>query len=209
MLPGPSYIYACTNCGNLIKKGSLMSGNTFNSKLYSDGKRVSPMLPEFPDLTKCANCKTILWLSRQEEIGKMRMGDVGNQNWVNADNAQFLSIDDYFVALDTNAQNSRDVAIIRKKIWWAYNDRVRDEKKLVDNALDENRWRVNCIELSNLLDPAELNQQVMLAELKRNLGDFKGCIDIIEQIQGEEFDWLKDKFVAACEEQNTLVFRLK
>ena len=60
MLPGPNYIYKCPSCGNFIKIGSLISGNTYGAKLYSDGKRVAPMMPEFPDLTKCKKCNAIL-----------------------------------------------------------------------------------------------------------------------------------------------------
>jgi len=69
MTPGPDYIYECPNCGSLLKRGSINSGNTFISTLYSDGKMIAPMLPEFPNLTKCRKCDSILWLSEMKEIG--------------------------------------------------------------------------------------------------------------------------------------------
>ncbi len=41
---GPHYIYQCPNCNNLISRLSLMSGNTFGMKVYSDLKRDIPMM---------------------------------------------------------------------------------------------------------------------------------------------------------------------
>jgi hypothetical protein len=46
-----------------------MSGNTFGAKVFSDMKRVAPMLPEFPRITICPKCNTIFWLSKAEEVG--------------------------------------------------------------------------------------------------------------------------------------------
>jgi len=66
---GPDYIYECPNCGCFLKRGSIISGNTFRSTLYSDGKRIAPMLREFPNLTKCRKCNSILWLSEMKKIG--------------------------------------------------------------------------------------------------------------------------------------------
>ena len=69
MIPGPEYIYKCPNCGNLLSRGSLMSGNTFGAKLFSDGKRITPMLPEFPNLTKCKKCNRFIWVNKLQEVG--------------------------------------------------------------------------------------------------------------------------------------------
>lgn len=209
MLPGPNYIYACPNCGNLIKKASIISGNTFNSKLYSDGKRISPMLPEFPDLTKCAKCDTILWLRKMKAVGKQKLGDKNNLQWQNADEAKFLTVNDYFLALNNGlAENEGELLFIRRNIWWAYNDRVRNGKKLFENGNDEIRWRENCAELIKLLDQSDLNQRIIIAEIKRNLGDFEGCLDMIKRIDNEELNWLKDIFITECGKENRSVIKV-
>jgi len=206
MLPGPSHIYQCPNCDNLIKRGSLMSGNTFHSKLYSDGKRVAPMLPEFPDLTKCVKCGTILWLSKMKAIGTLKLGDKQNTPWKNADEAGFLSLDEYFIALNNGmAKTVEDELFIRRKIWWAYNDRVRNGASLFDDEGDESRWGENCAELIKLLDSEDTNQRIMIAELRRNLGDFEACLAIIEQIEDDALTWLKDIFIAECGKGNRFV----
>ena len=46
MMPGPAQILTCPYCGEKKKIMSLLSGNTFGAKLWSDNKKISPMLPE-------------------------------------------------------------------------------------------------------------------------------------------------------------------
>ena len=186
-----------------------MSGNTFNSTLFSDGKRVSPMLPEFPDLTKCTKCDSILWLSKLKEIGTHKLGDNDNLHWKNADGAGFLTVDEYIIALNNGmAKTVEDELFIRRKIWWAYNDRIRNGDNLFESVNDEIRWKENCTELIKLLDPSDLNQQIMIAEIKRNLGDFEGCLEIVKRIEDENLKWLKDIFIAECGRGNRLVTKL-
>jgi hypothetical protein len=108
MMPGPDYVYQCPNCGNLITCGSLSSGNTFGAKIYSDGKRIAPMLPEFPDLTKCRKCNSIFWLSKLKKGGTIEWYDNINSDWQYADKAQFLKIDDYFEALDKGLAEDKE-----------------------------------------------------------------------------------------------------
>lgn len=41
MLLGPTYVYKCSNCDNLLQKGSIISGNSIGAKLYSDGEKTA------------------------------------------------------------------------------------------------------------------------------------------------------------------------
>lgn len=209
MLPGPNYIYQCPNCGNLLKKGSLISGNTFGAEIFSDGKRIAPMLPDFPNLTKCKKCDTIFWLSKLKEIGTYEWGDKKNPEWQKADQAEFLEIEDYFNAIINGiAENKNEELYIRQRIWWAYNDRVRNGKNLFGDENDEIKWRENCIKLISLLNQSDLNQRIMIAELKRNLGDFGGCLEIVKNIDNDKLNWLKDIFISECEKGNKWVIKL-
>lgn len=63
MEPGKDLVYRCPQCGNFLRRQSISSGNTFIATVYSDGKMIAPMLPEFPNLTKCKKCNSIVWLS--------------------------------------------------------------------------------------------------------------------------------------------------
>ncbi len=215
MLPGPDYIYKCPNCGNLLKRGSLMSGNTIGMQIFSDGKSEAPMLPDFPDLTKCTKCNTIFWLSKLKEIGTYEWGDKENPSWANADNVEFLNVEDYFRAIDEGlAENRQEELFIRQSIWWKYNDRIRIFFKMRKhetpyvNENDEIKWRENCSKLMNLLDPSDLDQKIMIAEIKRNLGNFEDCLDIIKQINDKNLNWLKTTLINECKKGNRWVVRL-
>jgi hypothetical protein len=209
MLPGPNYVYKCPNCGNLLTKGSLMSGNTFGAKLFSDGKQFAPMLPEFPNLTKCKKCYTIFWLSKLIEIGTYEWGDHNNSEWQNADEAEFLEIDDYFNAINNGiAENEEEELIIRQQIWWAYHDTTRKGQKIFNDKIDELRWKENVKKILSLLDQSDINQRIMMAEINRNLGDFENCINIIQSIDNEGLNWLKEKFINECKRRNKRVILL-
>jgi hypothetical protein len=68
MLPCPNLIYECPYCGNRLKRKSLASGNTLGAKLYSDGKQIAPMLPDFPNLTKCKKCDNIFYVNDLKKL---------------------------------------------------------------------------------------------------------------------------------------------
>lgn len=209
MIPGPNYIYKCPNCGNLMARGSMVSGNTFGSKIFSDGRRIAPMLPEFPNLTKCKKCDTIFWLSKIKEIGTVGWGDHENPEWQYVDNVEFLKIDDYFTAIDTGiAESKEEELIIRRKIWWAYNDRKRNDHTMFVDVNDILKWEANIIELINLFDQNDIDQRIVVAELNRNLGDFEKCKSLMESIDDEDLNWLKEKFITECEKKNRNVIEL-
>lgn len=210
MLLGPDYIYKCPNCENLLRKASIMSGNTCGAKLFSDGKRIAPMFFEVPNLTKCKKCDTIFWLSKLKEIGTYDWGDSKNSEWQKADNAEFLDIEDYYNAINKGiAENKEEEFIIRQRIWWGYNDRIRAGQKIFNDERDEMRWIENVQKLKTLLDQSDIKQRIMIAEINRNLGDFEACINVIQSIDNDEQNWLKEKIINECNRKNNWVIVLK
>jgi len=233
MFPGPDTIYQCPQCDNCISVGSLMSGNTFGAKLYSDGKCVAGMMPEFPKITRCSKCKTIFWISKAKKIGQRGFvvtdileGTIEDQKYQNAQTARFLSLQQYILALEIPIYTSfEEEFYIRKRLWWYSNDRVRDGKistrllwYFIDRLRDGkslfifgfNRRRLfeNTNRLLVLLYATNDNEKVMLAELYRNLGHFEKCMDILNSIEDPEFNSIKAAFKKKCNDKNTKVFKL-
>jgi hypothetical protein len=209
MLPGPYFVYKCPNCGNFLTKGSLMSGNTFGAKIFSDGKRIAPMLPEFPNLTKCKKCETIFWLSKLKEIETYEWDDQKNTEWQKADEADFLEIEDYYNAIKNGiAENKEEEINIRRLIWWTYNDRIRKGQNIFNDEKDELCWLENIKRLKTLLDQSDINQRIMIAEINRNLGDFENCVSIVQSIVDNDLNWLKEKFLNECKRKNKWVIEL-
>lgn len=210
MRKGPSYDYKCPKCSNILTRGSLLSGNTFDAQIFSDGKRIAPMFPEFPDLTKCKRCDTILWLSKLDNIEPYQWEVENSSKCDNSDEAEFLGIEDYFKVLNNGlAENMQEELFIRQRIWWAYNDRKRNGENLFIDENDEIKWKENCEKLISLLDQSDLNQRIMISEIKRNLGDFEGCLDMIRNIDNDKLNWMKEKLINECEKENRWVIQLK
>ena len=211
MIPGPNYIYKCPNCPNLLYRGSLVSGNTFGAKLYSDGKQEAPMLPEFPSITQCPKCKTIFWIDKVKEVGEMDVWDRNeNPQWKDVKRAEFLPIQQYFTAIENKLYDSENEEIfIRLRIWWSFNDRVRKGKPLFKNEHEETQWLENVHGLLRLFDPADVSHRIMTAELYRNMGQFDKCKEVLSSISDSKFDWLTKKFISECDKGNNMVFELK
>lgn len=74
MLPGPDQIIACPSCKGLAKYETLKSGNTFGDRVWTDGKRHAPMLPQPPAVVRCLRCNGMYWLSEAREIGTVEFG---------------------------------------------------------------------------------------------------------------------------------------
>lgn len=209
---GPTLVYNCPNCGNLLSKGSLRSGNHIGVKLYSDLKKVAPMLPDFPNLTKCKKCNKFFYLDHYDEIGKFEIDDeTVDPAWLDADKAEFLSIDDYFVALIEfkYATNFYNELFIRNRIVWAYNDRIRAGQKMFEDENDEQRWNENLRSLMSMLTESDLNEKILLAEIKRYLGDFEGCMALINSIDSSKMTSLKEIFRNECEKMNRYVVQIQ
>lgn len=210
MLPGPVKIYKCPKCDNLMSVNSLLSGNTFDSELYSDGKNIFPMLPEFPDLTICPKCKTIFWLSKTEKEGVYEWGEETNVKWKNADHAKFLTIKEYFLALEYLTDLTKEEELfIRERIWWAYNDRVRNRKELFESDGDDLTWQTNNLRLINLVNTGKDFDMIMTAELYRNMGNFEKSLEILNNINNPAHKELISLFMKECKLKNTKVFRLR
>jgi hypothetical protein len=211
MIPGPDYIYKCPKCAALLTVGSLTSGNTFGSVLFSDGKEVAPMLPDFPNLTKCNQCNTILWLSEMKEIATCDIWEEEfKPEWENADRADFLDIADLFRALELDSvkKSKKKEVYVRRQIWWTFNDRVRENKEIFSHEQDEVLWKQNCQRLIKLFNTADINQKIMTAELYRNLGEFDVCMELINSLN-KKFDWVVKKFRNACKNKNRFLIKLR
>ena len=95
---------------------------------------------------------------------------------------------------------------IRKRLWWAYHDRVRIKRPLFTSSDDEEKYRNNILKLLALIVPDDTDKKFMKAELYRNLGDFESCLQMIETIEAGESDNLKGDFIDACTNKNKNLF---
>jgi hypothetical protein len=221
MTPGPVSIYECPNCKSFLKRGSILSGNTFGAISYSDGRRIASMLPDFPVITICSECENIFWIKKAEKVGELFRRSIfegaddecENEDWLNAPWIKFLTTDEYFRVLDLKLYSDSDIEeerYIRLNIWWGFNDRIRENINLQFFRSEEEkiRWKANVKRLLNILDDNDTTDRLMKAELFRNLGFFSLCMDTLNEIEDENVSWVKSAMERECEKSNMYVVEI-
>lgn len=204
MLPGPTLYFECQNCESIISKSSLLSGNTFCSELYSDGKSIAPMLPQFPRVTKCVNCNSIVWLESNNQV----KNEPKPKNHIISP-ANFLSIKESFEALrGLDLFDNERIIHLRMHIYWSFNDRTRRKEELFIVDSDKLYYILNIQRLMNLLPFDTLDSQILKAEMYRNMSRFEECKKTLNNINSEEFDGFVKKISEACDKNISEVIQL-
>ena len=211
MIPGPTTIISCPHCGQYVKRKSLISGNTFGPKLWSDGKRIAPMLPEFPSLVLCKKCNHFYWIKDAKEVEKVNEfvlieadDQPENEKWKNINYVEFPTFHQYIKALETISEER----FLRMNMWWSFNDYIRigHENKITPDMQKLNTE--NLILLLTLLNEANENDLLMKAEVLRNLGRFEESRHLLNKVESPDLIEVKEKFLAEINKQNKQVFQL-
>lgn len=204
MIPGPILIIHCPICNHPGKKRTLISGNTFGAELWSDGKKVAPMLPEFPYFVKCKKCKSFFFLKENDAQEKFSWSDRGKDNWPDIDFFEFPSFLEYFEALGTDV----DELYIRHMAFKSYNDFIRNNRENEITIDMRDLYFDNLKSLLYLFSDEEPDEIFSLIEINRQLGRFEKCIELLSKIDDKEGGELKRLFAQEIEKKNTRLFRL-
>ena len=203
MIPGPAQYYKCPKCPQIMSRGSIMSGNTFGSRLFSDGKRISPMLPEFPTITKCYNCDYIFWLNSGQMCGLEQV----DPNQVKR--AGFLDAFGLNEAIKLGlALNSKEEVYLRQRIIWSINDRVRAGQTKFSDSKSQSIWEENQLALIRMLDEKNMDEMILLIEVYRNMGKFYDSYSLVMLIHDFKLLKIKEAFTKQINYRNTEVFEI-
>ena len=212
MIPGPDKIVACPNCGALAKYMTLTSGNTFGARVWTDGKQVAPMLRRSPIVVKCHHCAACYWLAGAREIGTLEpWGNEGAQvdpAWTAAPVVCEPAETDYYQALqDGLAANSQQERTLRVLAWWRRNDTFRNggETESVSTAAS----RTNLEDLVRLLDGTDENDQLMKAELLRELGEFASANEVLSLVTSANYSAVVRQLRSLCDAGDNRVRELQ
>lgn len=204
----PLDLYKCPSCGTLAEKPDPMDLFEYGVKTYSDFSINLSKHHLSPHLAMCTDCNTIYWLCEENEFeldaidDKDRMGEI--------EEMKFLELDDYFRALSNGVVKSKfDELVVRRQIWWLYNDRVKVGKGLCKDRDDLVRWSGNLECLLRLFDPLDMYNKLAIAEINRNLGAFDNCISILNSIEEGEFVDYKKQLKKECGRRVRLVIEIE
>jgi hypothetical protein len=209
--------YKCPKCGQLLTVQGFESFSNSEAYHFSDSKSVFPMMPNNPDIIKCKYCFQFFWFKNSKKVPFFLLFFISRFKKIYE--AEHLTLIENLEVLSSDLIKTKDEEIlVRKKIWWAYNDRQRtyDNKPFTnerrfEDIKDKENYNLNCYKLIQMLSNTEQEDlKLIIAEIYRNLGEFDRCIHILEKefINTELFD-IALQIKKEAEKENSWVFKLR
>lgn len=192
MKPGPPLVVNCPDCGAQKKLMSIVSGNTFGARLWSDGMMFAPMLPRISPVQKCPECGNFFILTDS-------MLEYGNPEETVTDTGQ-LSYNDVKQALqqlNDSSLTKDDEFVLRREFLFRYNDAFRDLDKVNDDvektrtARDKTLHQENLLALVRLSDRFTPYEIPVIAEYLREAGLFEECLEILKDYTPDDDSFAK------------------
>ena len=209
MLRGPNIIRKCSECSGLIKQITILSGNTFDARFWTDGQ-TDACLPSTPCVfMKCPHCLSPGWIEEQERVGEVevKVGDYPDpgfsdpfaamRNEINpeekiarmslypeAREVCAAEFDDFILELDRQNLDKSRMLYLRIRAWWAGNDKRRYDNHIKPLMTDDELKNLQL--LDQIFNITNENDRIMKAEIKRELGQFDEAEDILKEPFEEE-----------------------
>ena len=203
MLPGNAQILTCPHCGRKKEVMSLRSGNTYGSLLWSDNKRISPMLPEISYVQKCPDCEYYYIMARQEVV--YDDNDFSSERGL----LTFPEMKEAFSQLAKEGfESPKEETNVRMMLHHAFNDYYyRYGKGQIVNEEDQIIFHENGLWLINHL----IEDKVMKAEFLREIGEMELAQSTLDSVIPEN-EFIKNIASAIQERINnndSKVFKIK
>jgi hypothetical protein len=197
-------ILNCPGCGAPHTCINMLSGNTFGGIFWSDGYYLAPMLPDIPRFTKCCACGLIF---NQHNCPKTESESEQTDRYPEV---SALEKEDLISALGQNVYkgDKDDEIYLRIRLWWAMNKRPFHADE-TETLMVDSDYRENAFALSKLLDGTSEQHLLIKAELSRNLGKFKECLNLLTQIKDSRSENRIAQIKAAALKGNTAVIRFQ
>lgn len=172
MIPGSPQILICPHCGGEKQVMSLLSGNTFGAELWSDNKRIAPMLPEVSYVQKCPHCGKYYIRTKQNPV----FANEGHSFELGT--LSFEEVKEAFAQFSKEGfEDNEEETNVRMMLFHAYNDfYYRNEENTdvieADHALfvEQGQWLID-----NLI-----SDDTMKAEFYREIGDMQKASEILD-----------------------------
>jgi hypothetical protein len=148
---------------------TIASGNTFGARLWTDGKREAPMMPDQPWLIGCPHCAASLWIDELPVIKQIRAcTDLDQDTEPISDALPYVTpaLHDYLGLLTGGISDPKKCRYLRLRAWWAGNDgrrKAQDSKRLSTEEV------ANLNALAAMLNESEEEERLMKAEAMREL----------------------------------------
>jgi len=214
-MPGPDQIIACPKCKGLARYMTLASGNTFDARVWTDGKMIAPMLPLLPSVVRCHHCAELYWRTEAEHIGTVdrcrAAGEPMNPAWADAPKIEEPTEAEYYQALGKGlAKNAKQERVLRILAWRRRNDAFRDKPMREAQGIsdDPEEWRKNLEALACLLSEEDVNDCFMKLEVLRELGKFESAKQVLNHATSADSASVVRQLRSLCDARDSCVREL-
>lgn len=215
MIPGPDRIITCPKCRGLARHSTILSGNTSGARIWTDGKRIAPMLPLPPAVVKCGDCGECYWLADAKEPSRITRWMVKIHARISAWEPDYVEEPgeaDYYVALQKRlARNLEQERTLRILVWWCRNDAFREdtwEQSRTTTATSDS-WKRNLEILLAFLDESDEGGCLMKTEVLRELGKFEAAKQVLANVTSPELAAVVGQFQTLVDAGDTQVRELQ
>ncbi len=207
MLLGDFVVVSCPHCGYLEEYLTLISGNTFNSIVWSDGKMYADMMIFLKEVVACHNCREAYWLQEAKEVGRHEpyQKDPEHPEYDKAAEVEEPDVAGYYRAIEKGmATTSEQEITLRWLAWRKLNDPARSfvdhpiAEPVVFSALDI----ANLERLAEILDPNDQADRVLIAEIHRELCHFDLAVRLLENYDFGDMQWMADAILPLAKAGN-------
>lgn len=207
MLPGSNMIIQCPHCDNKLKQKTIKSGNTFNAKYWTDGKREAPMLPDSIVVSVCEKCNNYFWVEDAEIIDETNPGE---EEYSDLEYLQELTLEQYIDALKKKEiRSEEDTFYLLLQIWWKYNDYFRENNEGALSQNVKNKMPSLLNKLLRMFDENDDNNLMMKGELLRELGRFAEAGKTLNKITTPEYSQAKQFILELVKDEVSELRELK
>lgn len=173
MLPAHPLILHCPHCHGEKPVLQLRSGNTFGGHQWSDTKEVYPMLPQVSMVQKCPHCGKYYFTEQvfSHEAKEGYCSDTGELTLSEAMEA--------YRQFQAEGVDGEFKAAIQTVLIWAANDRAVRSRQPQPLTPEEHEVFDEC--LRGLIKDG-VDDQLIISEYYRELGDFSSCLELLDKI---------------------------
>lgn len=190
MQPGKTILAMCPHCGQEKELMSLISGNTFGARQWSDTKMFAPMLPRVSDVQKCRHCGKY-FMYREARIRFDESNDSFKFTTVTG-KLSYEEMKQAFLMLEDSVGGKESELDLRMAFLHSFNDAFREcmdcysgdiKDSSQRNETDYELHRSNLNAILSLIDASKDENGIFIAEIYRELGQFDDCISMLDNFK--------------------------
>jgi hypothetical protein len=190
MIPGPDQVLQCPACDAAMLQPTIRSGNTLDAVHYTDGYMDAPMLPQPAALVRCPACREPLVRRHAKLLGEVdrfgvnlfpeeRAASAVDPAWRRAPRVEAAHEPDYVAALATHRLPREDEIELRVELMHVCNHARRRLPPHATPPPVSALEQANLRKLAALLDLRDGEERRLLAEVRRELGDFDAASSLL------------------------------